>query len=207
MRRTIRYYRIIWLKYDLPAGLSVFLVALPLCLGIALASGAPLYSGLLSGMIGGLVVSFISGSQLAVSGPAAGLTTVVAASFVSLGDYRLFLLAVIVAGLLQLILGLLKLGAVAYYFPSAVIKGMLAAIGIILISKQIPIALGYDQPDFWTSGFVQLFSPENFFGNFRNFNQHTARGAILITVASLIVLIVLQLPFSNSQTPRFSCGR
>ncbi|HYK43578.1 MAG TPA: SulP family inorganic anion transporter, partial [Parafilimonas sp.] len=158
MRRTIRYYRIIWLKYDLPAGLSVFLVALPLCLGIALASGAPLYAGLLSGMIGGLVVSFISGSQLAVSGPAAGLTTVVAASLVSLGDYRLFLLAVIVAGLLQVILGLLKLGAVAYYFPSAVIKGMLAAIGIILISKQIPIALGYDQPDFWTSGFVQLFS-------------------------------------------------
>ena len=114
MRRTIRYYRIIWLKYDLPAGLSVFLVALPLCLGIALASGAPLYAGLLSGMIGGLVVSFISGSQLAVSGPAAGLTTVVAASMISLGDYRIFLLAVIVAGLLQLILGVLKLGAVAY---------------------------------------------------------------------------------------------
>jgi len=197
MRRTIRYYRIIWLKYDLPAGLSVFLVALPLCLGIALASGAPLYAGLLSGMIGGLVVSFISGSQLAVSGPAAGLTTVVAASMVSLGDYRIFLLAVIVAGLLQLILGILKLGAVAYYFPSAVIKGMLAAIGIILISKQIPIAFGYDQPDFWTSGFVQLFSPKNFFGNFRNFNQHTSRGAILITVASLIVLIILQLPFSK----------
>ena len=197
MRRTIRYYRIIWLKYDLPAGLSVFLVALPLCLGIALASGAPLYAGLLSGMIGGLVVSFISGSQLAVSGPAAGLTTVVAASMVSLGDYRIFLLAVIVAGLLQLILGVLKLGAVAYYFPSAVIKGMLAAIGIILISKQIPIALGYDQPDFWTSGFVQLFSPKNFFGNFRNFNQHTSRGAILITVASLMVLIILQLPFSK----------
>ena len=197
MRRTIRYYRIIWLKYDLPAGLSVFLVALPLCLGIALASGAPLYAGLLSGMIGGLVVSFISGSQLAVSGPAAGLTTVVAASLLSLGDYRLFLLAVIVAGLLQLILGLLKLGGVAYYFPSAVIKGMLAAIGIILISKQIPIALGYDQPDFWTSGFVQLFSPKNFFGNFRNFNEHTTRGAILITVASLVVLIVLQLPFSK----------
>ena len=197
MRRTIRYYRIIWLKYDLPAGLSVFLVALPLCLGIALASGAPLYAGLLSGMIGGLVVSFISGSQLAVSGPAAGLTTVVAASLISLGDYRLFLLAVIVAGLLQVILGLCKLGAVAYYFPSAVIKGMLAAIGIILISKQIPIALGYDQPDFWTSGFVQLFSPENFFGNIRNFNEHTTRGAILITVASLVVLIVLQLPFSK----------
>ncbi|MBK9733273.1 MAG: SulP family inorganic anion transporter [Chitinophagaceae bacterium] len=90
MRRKIRYYRRLWLKHDLPAGLSVFLVALPLCLGIALASGAPLYAGLLSGIIGGLVVSIISGSQLAVSGPAAGLTTIVAASIISLGDYKLF---------------------------------------------------------------------------------------------------------------------
>src|SRR5437868_14387517 len=106
MKRKIRYYRLIWLKHDLPAGLSVFLVALPLCLGIALASGAPLYSGLLSGIIGGLVVSLISGSQLSVSGPAAGLSTMVAASIVSLGDYKMFMLAVIVAGLFQLILGL-----------------------------------------------------------------------------------------------------
>lgn len=88
MRRTIKYYRLIWLRYDLPAGISVFLVALPLCLGIALASGAPLYSGIISGIIGGLVVGFISGSQLAVSGPAAGLSTVVAASIVSLGDFN-----------------------------------------------------------------------------------------------------------------------
>ena len=102
MKRTIKYYRIIWLRHDLPAGLSVFLVALPLCLGIALASGAPLYAGLLSGIVGGLVVSFISGSQLAVSGPAAGLTTLVAASIISLGDYKVFLLAVIVAGFFQL---------------------------------------------------------------------------------------------------------
>ena len=152
MRRTIKYYRIIWLKHDLPAGLSVFLVALPLCLGIALASGAPLYSGLLSGIIGGLLVSLISGAQLAVSGPAAGLTTVVAASIISLGDFKIFLLAVMVAGLFQLVLGVFKLGSIANYFPSSVIKGMLAAIGIILIIKQIPSALGYDQPDFWTSG-------------------------------------------------------
>src|SRR3954466_3382376 len=98
MRRKIKYYRLLWLKYDLPAGLSVFLVALPLCLGIALASGAPLYAGILSGIIGGLVVSLVSGSALAVSGPAAGLTTLVGASIVSLGDFRLFLLTVIVAG-------------------------------------------------------------------------------------------------------------
>lgn len=194
MKRTIKYYRIIWLKHDLPAGLSVFLVALPLCLGIALASGAPLYAGLLSGIIGGLVVSLISGSQLAVSGPAAGLTTLVAASIISLGDYKVFLLAVMVAGLFQLMLGLLKLGAVANYFPSSVIKGMLAAIGIILISKQIPLSLGYDQPDFWTSGFLKLFSPDNFLGSFENFNRQTSRGAILITVVSLFILILLQLP-------------
>jgi len=194
MKRTIKYYRIIWLRHDLPAGLSVFLVALPLCLGIALASGAPLYSGLLSGIIGGLLVSLISGSPLAVSGPAAGLTTVVAASIISLGDYKLFLLAVIVAGLFQLILGLLKLGTIANYFPSSVIKGMLAAIGIILISKQIPIALGYDQPDFWRSGFLNLFSYNNFFGNIDRFNHHIARGAILISTISLIVLILLQIP-------------
>lgn len=197
MKRTIKYYRIIWLKHDLPAGLSVFLVALPLCLGIALASGAPLYSGLLSGIIGGLVVSLISGSPLAVSGPAAGLTTLVAASIISLVDYKIFLLAVIVAGLFQLLLGLLKLGGIANYFPSSVIKGMLAAIGIILISKQIPLALGYDQPDFWTSGFLDLFSSQHFLDSFDNFNHHIARGAILITVASLIILVLLQQPFAK----------
>src|SRR5574343_594468 len=129
-------------RHDLSAGLTVFLVALPLCLGVALASGAPLYSGILSGIIGGIVVGVLSGSDLAVSGPAAGLTTVVAASIISLG--------------------VLKLGVFASYFPSSVIKGMMAAIGIILISKQIPLALGYNQPDFWTSGFVQIFTSKNF---------------------------------------------
>ncbi|HWS59897.1 MAG TPA: SulP family inorganic anion transporter [Flavobacterium sp.] len=197
MKRAIKYYRIIWFKHDLPAGLSVFLVALPLCLGIALASGAPLYAGILSGIIGGLVVSLISGSQLAVSGPAAGLTTLVSASIISLGDYKIFLLAVIVAGLFQIVLGLLKLGAIANYFPSSVIKGMLAAIGIILVSKQIPLALGYDKPDFWTSGFIQLFSANNFFGNIENFNNHITRGAILISIISLVVLITLQQPFAK----------
>jgi MFS superfamily sulfate permease-like transporter len=197
VKRTIKYYRIIWLKHDLPAGLSVFLVALPLCLGIALASGAPLYAGLLSGIIGGLVVSLISGSQLAVSGPAAGLTTVVAAAIISLGDYKIFLLSVMIAGLFQLLLGVLKLGVIANYFPSSVIKGMLAAIGIILISKQIPLAIGYDQPDFWTSGFLQLFSSDNLLGNLERFNQSLTRGAILISAASLIVLVLLQQPFAK----------
>ncbi|MEO7766015.1 MAG: SulP family inorganic anion transporter [Ferruginibacter sp.] len=197
MKRTLKYYRIIWLRHDLVAGLSVFLVALPLCLGIALASGAPIYAGLLSGIIGGLVVTFISGSQLAVSGPAAGLTTLVAASIISLGDFKVFLLAVIIAGLFQVILGLLKLGTIANYFPSSVIKGMLAAIGIILLTKQIPLALGYDQPDFWTSGFLRLFSDKNIQGNFENFNLHLTKGAILLTIVSLAVLILLELPSSK----------
>jgi len=180
------------MKYDLPAGLSVFLVALPLCLGIALASGAPLYSGILSGEIGGIVVSLVSKSQLAVSGPAAGLSTVVAASIVSLGDFKIFLLAVIVAGLFQILLGVLKLGSIANYFPSAVIKGMLAAIGILLISKEIPFALGYDKPDFWHSGFLQLFNYNNFKEHFHDFNVHTARITILITLLSLAVMSFLQ---------------
>lgn len=186
MRRRINYYRLIWLRHDLPAGLSVFLVALPLCLGIALASGAPLYAGLISGIIGGLMVSLISGSQLGVSGPAAGLSTIVAASIISSGDYRIFLLSVIIAGFFQLLLGILKLGSIANYFPSSVIKGMLAAIGIILISKQIPLAVGYDQPDFWNSGFLHLFSAENFSGNILMLNTHITRGAIVISICSMM---------------------
>lgn len=180
------------MKHDLPAGLSVFLVALPLCLGIALASGAPLYSGILSGVIGGIVVSIISGSPLAVSGPAAGLSTVVAASIISLGGFHVFLLAVIVAGLFQIVLGVFRLGTIANYFPSAVIKGMLAAIGILLISKEIPFALGYDKPDFWHSGFLQLFSYKNFMEHFQDLSLHTARITILITVVSLAAMSLLQ---------------
>ena len=189
-RKKLHYYRLIWLKHDLPAGLTVFLVALPLCLGISLASGAPLYAGILSGVIGGLVVSFVSGSQLGVSGPAAGLTTVVSASIISFGDYRIFLLAVFGAGVFQVLLGLLKLGTVANFFPSAVIKGMLAAIGIILISKQIPLALGYDQPDFWTDGFLGIFSSNNFFHNLDDFYHHFSNSVLLITLVSLSILVL-----------------
>jgi len=200
LKRRIRYLRINWLKHDLPAGLSVFLVALPLCLGIALASGAPLSAGIISGIIGGVVVSLISKSPLSVSGPAAGLSTIVAETIISTGDYHVFLLSVIVAGLFQIILGLFKLGVIANYFPSAVIKGMLAAIGIILISKQIPVALGYDQPDFWDTGFLTLFSSTNFFGSIENFNHHTSRGAILIGMASLAVFPILKNYFPKRHT-------
>ena len=111
--RTFKYYWLMFKRHDLSAGLTVFLVALPLCLGVALASGAPLYSGILSGIIGGIVVGVLSGSYLAVSGPAAGLTTLVSASIISLGDFQTFLLAVIIAGVFQILLGILKLGVFA----------------------------------------------------------------------------------------------
>ena len=190
--RRLKYYQLLWLRHDLPAGIAVFLIAIPLCLGIALACGAPLYSGILGGIIGGIVVSLISKAAMAVSGPAAGLTSVVAAAIVSFGDYRTFLLCVIVGGLFQIILGALKLGVIAYYFPSAVIKGMLAAIGIILIIKQIPIAFGYDHPSFWSSGLWGMFHPNNASSGWRNFNLHISRGAIIISICSLAGMIWMQ---------------
>jgi len=130
------------LKYDVPASLVVFLVALPLCLGIAMASGAPLFAGLLTGIIGGVVVASISNSQLSVSGPAAGLTVIVLGAIQTLGAYEIFLVAVVLAGCLQLLLALAKAGNLGSYFPSSVILGMLAAIGITIIIQQIPYGLG-----------------------------------------------------------------
>ena len=132
------------LKNDLPASIVVFLVALPLCLGVALASGAPLLSGVIAGIIGGLVVGALSQSHTSVSGPAAGLAAVVLASITKLGSFEAFLLAVVIAGVIQLLVGIAKGGFIANYIPSNVIKGLLAAIGIILILKQIPHAVGFD---------------------------------------------------------------
>ena len=133
------------LKNDIPASIVVFLVALPLCLGIALASGAPLLSGVISGIIGGIIVGVLSHSQTSVSGPAAGLAAVVLSAITQLGSFELFLTAVLLAGIIQLAMGLAKAGFIANYIPSNVIKGLLAAIGIILILKQIPHAIGYDK--------------------------------------------------------------
>jgi len=143
------------------------------------------------------VVSFVSGSQLSVSGPAAGLSTLVAATILSYGDYKVFLLAVIVAGIFQIVLGGLKLGVIANYFPSAVIKGMLAAIGILLIAKQVPFALGYDKPDFWSSGFLGFFRSKSLQESLHNLNVHTTRGAIIVTLTSLSALVLLQQPFAK----------
>ena len=176
------------IKHDLPAGLVVFLVALPLCLGIALASGAPLFSGLIAGIVGGIVVALASGSQLAVSGPAAGLTVIVLTAITDIGSYPGFLLAVVLAGCLQIILGFLKAGTIGNYFPSSVIKGMLAAIGVILIIKQIPHALGYDN-DY--EGDFQFFQPdsENSFSALFSAVNKLNMGAVIISVVSLLVLI------------------
>jgi MFS superfamily sulfate permease-like transporter len=131
-----------YLRSDVQSGLVVFLVALPLCLGIALASGAPLFAGIISGVIGGIVVGFLSNSQLSVTGPAAGLTAIVLAAISSLGSYQYFLAAVVLAGVLQILLGIARAGTISNYFPSNVIEGMLTAIGIIIIMKQLPHAVG-----------------------------------------------------------------
>ncbi|MGY5354996.1 SulP family inorganic anion transporter [Wenyingzhuangia sp. IMCC45467] len=140
------------IKKDFSASIVVFLVALPLCLGIALASGAPLYSGIISGIIGGVVVGSFSNSALGVSGPAAGLAVIVLNAITDLGSFEVFLVAVIIGGLLQLIMGVLKAGIIAYYFPSSVIKGMLAGIGILISYKQIPKAFGIESIKDITNG-------------------------------------------------------
>lgn len=177
------------IKQDLPAGLVVFLVALPLCLGIALASGAPLFSGLIAGIVGGLVVALFSGSHLAVSGPAAGLTVIVLNAITEIGSYQGFLLAVVIAGVLQLILGFAKAGTIGKYFPSSVIKGMLAAIGIILIVKQIPHALGYDADYNGDFQFIQSDSENSFTALFTAVNKINV-GAAIISLVSLVILLL-----------------
>jgi len=191
------------LRYDVPAGLVVFLVALPLCLGIALASGAPLMAGLITGIIGGVVVSWLTGSALSVSGPAAGLTVIVLDGIHGVG-FAAFLVAVLLAGALQFVLGLVRAGVVAYYFPSTVIKGMLAAIGIILILKQIPHAIGWD-PDY--EGDFFFFQPDgrNTLTEIPVALEHIQWGACIIAFVGLALLVALaRLP--PSRVPKWMPG-
>lgn len=176
------------LQKDLPASIVVFLVALPLCLGVALASGAPLLSGIISGIVGGIIVGLISGSQTSVSGPAAGLTAVVLASITKLGSFEVFLSAVIIAGLLQIILGLMKGGIVAKYIPSNVVKGLLAAIGIILILKQIPHAFGYDKVPEDDFTFSQA-DGGNTFSELLTMLNYITPGALIISLVSILLLV------------------
>ena len=187
--RKTKFYFLSFIKHDFKASITVFFVALPLCLGISLASGVPVFSGLLAGIIGGLIVSILSGSQLSVSGPAAGLTAICAACILQFGNISFLFLATLVAGGLQVLLGLLKLGGFTRFIPSAVIKGMLAAIGIILMSKQIPILIGYDQANFWTKELFNIITLNHGIEHIENVFVHTSVGAIIITIFSFLVLI------------------
>jgi MFS superfamily sulfate permease-like transporter len=182
------------LKNDLPASVVVFLVAVPLCLGIALASGAPLFAGIISGIVGGIIVSLVSKSSLGVSGPAAGLAVIVLTAIQDLGAFETFLLAVVFAGIIQLIFGIIKAGVIGYYFPSAVIKGMLSGIGIIIILKQIPHAFGYDESPEGSFKFID--SPgHNTFSDMINMINFISPGALVIALVSMAILILWERPF------------
>lgn len=174
---------------DIPASVVVFLVALPLCLGIALGSGAPLFSGIIAGIVGGIVIGSLSGSQLSVSGPAAGLTVIVATAITKLQVYEAFLLAVVLAGMIQLILGYIKAGVIGDYIPNSVIKGMLAAIGLILILKQLPHFIGYDNDYSGDETFSQNDHENTFTGIFKALNYITPAACILGAVSILILII------------------
>ncbi len=175
-------------KSDFASGLVVFLVALPLCLGIALASGAPLFAGIISGIVGGIVVGFLSNSHLSVSGPAAGLTAIVLTAITDLGTFNSFLLAVLIAGILQLILGFIKAGSISNYFPTNVIEGMLAGIGVIIFLKQIPHAIGYDSDFEGDEAFLQS-DGENTFSELFKIFDFIQMGSLIITIVSLVILI------------------
>ena len=182
------------LKYDFPASIVVFLVAVPLCLGIALASGAPLFSGIIAGIVGGIVVGSLSGSQLGVSGPAAGLAVIVLTAINDLGAFDIFLMAVVIGGLIQLILGFAKAGIIGYYFPSSVIKGMLSGIGIIIILKQIPHAFGYDKDYEGSLSFAQPDGHNTFSELFYMF-EAISPGALIITGLSMLILVIWEQKF------------
>jgi carbonic anhydrase len=177
------------LAKDIPAGLVVFLVALPLCLGISLASNAPLSAGIIAGIVGGLVVGVLSGSSTSVTGPAAGLTAVVATQIADLGSFQAFLVAVIVAGALQIVFGMLKGGFLASFFPSSVVKGLLAAIGIIIILKQLPHLVGYDANPVGDTDFCQT-DQKNTFTELPAAFKMFLPGATMIGLLSLGLLVV-----------------
>tara|TARA_R110000764_G_scaffold1725_1_gene7485 strand:- start:883 stop:2475 length:1593 start_codon:yes stop_codon:yes gene_type:complete len=177
------------IKSDIPASIVVFFVALPLCLGIALASGAPLFSGLIAGIVGGIFVGALSGSKIGVSGPAAGLAAIVLTAIGALGGYENFLVAVVLGGIIQIIFGILKAGVIGYYFPSSVIKGMLTGIGIIIILKQIPHFFGYDPDPEGDWAFFQV-DGENTFSEIFNTINNISPGATLVAVIGMAILLL-----------------
>ena len=177
------------LKSDIPASIVVFFVAIPLCLGIALASGAPLFSGLIAGIIGGIIVGALSGSKIGVSGPAAGLAAIVLSAIATLGSFENFLLAVVLGGVIQIIFGILKAGVIGYYFPSSVIKGMLTGIGIIIILKQIPHFFGYDSDPEGDFSFLQVDGSNTFSGIFDALSNISI-GSTIIGIIAMAILIL-----------------
>lgn len=187
IHKHIQYYSQ-HLGNDIPAGVVVFLVALPLCLGIAMASGAPLFAGVISGIVGGIVVAWLSGSQLSVSGPAAGLTVIVLLAIQKLGNFESFLLAVVIAGGLQLVLGYMRAGIIGAYFPSAVIKGMLAAIGLILIMKQIPHVVGFDVEFEGDEAYMPADAESTVSEIFTSFGAFSV-GPMIVSAVAIIVLL------------------
>ncbi|MFZ4559681.1 MAG: SulP family inorganic anion transporter [Saprospiraceae bacterium] len=182
---------------DFPAAVVVFLVALPLCLGIALGSNAPLFSGIIAGIAGGIVIGLLSGSHLSVSGPAAGLTVIVAAGIARLEQFDVFLLAVVLAGGFQLLFGYLKAGVLGDFIPNAVIKGMLAAIGLILILKQFPHFIGYDADFEGDESFIQP-DQENTFSELFNAFRYIEPGALIIGMSAMLILILWETKFFKS---------
>ncbi len=187
-----------YLKNDLPSGLVVFLVALPLCLGISLASGAPFFSGLISGIIGGVVIGSLSTSKLSVSGPAAGLAALVLAAITNIGSFELFLCAVLIAGILQILMGIARLGGIANYFPSSVIKGMLTSIGILIIAKQIPHAFGYDKDEKGNLTELIEYGNEDWHELLQPF-QHIDVGVFIICIISIVIMLVWEKPFIKNR--------
>lgn len=183
---------------DVPAGIVVFLVAIPLCLGIAVASGLNEFSGIIGGIVGGIIVGLISGSNLSVSGPAAGLTAIVAAAVLKLPAVEAFFLAVVLSGIFQIMMGIFKMGIIGDYIPNSVIKGMLAAIGIILILKQLPHLVGYDKDYEGNETFVQL-SGENTFSSLINSLNFLTPSAILIGVTGIAILIFYESKWVKSK--------
>lgn len=188
MKNDLNHY-LKHLGKDLPAGIVVFLVALPLCLGIALASGAPLFSGIIAGIVGGLFVSWASGSQVSVSGPAAGLSVIVLNAIETLGSFDALLLSLLIAGFIQLTLGVLKAGSIGAFFPVSVIKGMLAAIGLILFIKQIPHATGHDASFEGDEGYMLDTAQASFYELFDAL-QRISPGATLVSAVAIVILII-----------------
>ncbi|HEB90662.1 MAG TPA: SulP family inorganic anion transporter, partial [Deltaproteobacteria bacterium] len=176
------------LRYDLPAAVVVFFVAVPLCLGIALASGAPLFSGLIAGIVGGIVVGALSGSALGVSGPAAGLAVIVLEAIQRLGSFETFLLAVVLSGFIQLGLGAARAGVLGYFFPSSVVKGMLSGIGILIALKQVPHALGWDSAPEGDFSFFQS-DGENTFSAIAAALGHGEPTAVVVSAIALGILV------------------